>query len=179
MARANHDLAMASTPAEREAAESAFLEAERDHLGKIGVVVPTTRTVLLPAVLVLVLLVTLVIGFLNSRDTADLVRDNAAKAYATCLQTNDSRAANVRDKRQDVKNLKSDLRNLRSDIDFIRAVSTPGPEVDRILRAKRNSIQAKTRAITSKRVAIAQTITAVQDTAIAEGSVRVRCTFDE
>jgi hypothetical protein len=176
MARANYHLALAETEEEKKEAQDAFIQAEKEHLAKLGVAFPSnTRAYILPATLIIVLLVTLLIGISTAKDTSGLTEQLARQSFETCLRTNDARAANIKDKRAEVESLKADRDGLRADIDFLRAVADGAPGLDAILDQKRAQIIAKERAITSKKVSIAESLAAVDDVAIAPGSPRVDC----
>jgi hypothetical protein len=82
MARANNDLVNAKTEHEREAAQIAFLKAEKEHLRKMGVPVARPFGWVLPAALVVLLLISLIVGIGTANDTRELVEADRIPAGA-------------------------------------------------------------------------------------------------
>jgi hypothetical protein len=173
MARANNDLVNAKTEHEREAAQIAFLKAEKEHLRKMGVPVARPFGWVLPAALVVLLLISLIVGIGTANDTRELVEADRIQEVETCERGNESRPVQLKNYRNDVEGLDADLDNLRADMDYLRATGLDGSSD--LLMAKRAAIQAKEKQIRKKKKAIGGLIGAVEETAIRPGSVRVTC----
>lgn len=123
----------------------------------------------LPAILIVLLTVTLVFSIANANGLREVIDQRIAADYTDCEARSAARVNGIKGYKADLRSLEADLENLRGDIDFVRAVAGEFPEAEAFLDVKRRAIIAKEASVTAKELQIQGALDAYRDVADPHG----------